>query len=500
MLLKKIIENRVLLNWLRPALLLLVAGCNKLVQVPGPISSVTTHVVFSADADATAAMLGIYSNMNSFQPSFSNLYTTYYPGESADELSDEIPGNESQDNFLSNTLASQSSNEGSNVSGYFWQPAYYAIYEANAIISGVQASTGMSEAAKIELAGEAKFIRAFSYFYLTNLFGDLPLDTNINFNQTVLLPRTPQAQIYQQIVSDLLDAQSSLPADFSLTNGQPIRANKWAATALLARVYLYLPHPNYVSADSAASAVINSGQFSLVPLPVVPEVPDVPPGVFPDSDAFFANSPEAILQLQSLNYYPFGTIEGYEFVPNCTGCSSTSNCFLSSQLLGAFEPNDLRRLNWVDSTNAFGWYEYYPFKYKIAVGPGYPSSENYTLLRFAEQYLIRAEAEVNLGDMANAAKDLNTIRTRAGLGPSPTLTASSTLEQADSAIQQENRIEFFAEWGHRWFDLKRWGIAIQTLDTISYKVGIKSYQLLYPIPLGEIQDDPNLKQNPGYQP
>jgi hypothetical protein len=68
-----------------------------------------------------------------------------------------------------------------------------------------------------------------------------------------------------------------------------------------------------------------------------------------------------------------------------------------------------------------------------------------------------------------------------------------------NAIYHENQIEFFGEWGHRWFDLKRWGIAIQTLDTISYKRShIDSSQLLYPIPITEIQLDPNLTQNPDY--
>jgi starch-binding outer membrane protein, SusD/RagB family len=164
-------------------------------------------------------------------------------------------------------------------------------------------------------------------------------------------------------------------------------------------------------------------------------------------------------------------------------------------LLAAFEPNDLRRANWVDSTDLSGIHYYYPCKYKVKVGSGYPSPENYTLLRLAEQYLIRAEAEADMGQPAAAISDLNIIRSRAGLPNLSGLTGS--LLQV--AIEQEWRIEFFAEWGHRWLDLKRWGIAIQTLDTIPYKMGnIDSTQLLYPIPMSEIQTDPNLSQNPGY--
>jgi hypothetical protein len=103
---------------------------------------------------------------------------------------------------------------------------------------------------------------------------------------------------------------------------------------------------------------------------------------------------------------------------------------------------------------------------------------------------------VNLNRLTDALNDIDAIRVRAGLDSLP---ASLTQSQIFSAIQQESRIEYFAEWGHRWLDLKRWGIAIQSLDTLSYKQGnIDSTQLLYPIPRNEIQIDPNLRQNSGY--
>jgi hypothetical protein len=117
-------------------------------------------------------------------------------------------------------------------------------------------------------------------------------------------------------------------------------------------------------------------------------------------------------------------------------------------------------------------------------------------LRLAEQYLIRAESEANGaggGDSASIG-DLNVIRVRAGLNPLP-----DTTSDIMQAIVQERRIELFAEWGHRWLDLKRWGIALATLDTIPGKIGtINGNQLLYPIPISDIQSDPNLAQNPGY--
>jgi hypothetical protein len=258
----------------------------------------------------------------------------------------------------------------------------------------------------------------------------------------------------------------------------PIRANKWAATALLARIYQY--QGQWQSADSAANAVINSGQFQLLS--------DL-------NSVFLANSAEAIIQLQSVNSYPYCTWEGNSFVP--TNNTSVPNYWLSSELINVFKTGDLRWSDWVDSsTDGTNWY-YYPYKYKINYGtPGAVSPENYTLLRLAEQYLIRAEAEANLKQLGNAINDVNTIRNRAGVDSLP---SSLSQSQILDSIQYEYRVEFFAEWGHRWLDLKRWGIAIQTLDTILYKKpNIDSTQLLYPIPISETQTDTNLVQNPGY--
>ena len=472
------------LKYLKLALLVFwgstILACNKAVQVPEPISSVTSTQVFSTDATATSAVLGIYSYMSGSeaQSSFSNSLTTINLGESADELTD---GNYGYDFFLINKLTPQDAS--GTVLSSFWQPAYYDIYNANAAILGIQASTGMSNGAKNELTGEAKFIRAFCYFYLTNLFGDLPLVLDVDFNKTVLLPRSPSNEVYNQIIRDLLDAQNLLPVDFAFSGGQPVRANKWAATALLARAYLY--QQNWVGADSAATAVINSGQFRLVGLDSV----------------FLANSSEAILELQTANNFPYSTEEGETFIPYDSTSSATY--WLTDQLLGAFEFNDLRRSQWVDSTDFYGTYYFYPYKYKSSTNTGAgsgPITENYILLRLAEQYLVRAEAEIEPGPQQNlnqAIADINIIRSRAGL---PGLASNMSAAQLLVSLQHEKQIEFFAEWGHRWLDLKRWGTAIPTLGVISYKMGnIDSTQLLYPIPLIELQDDPNLTQNEGYQ-
>ena len=123
-------------------------------------------------------------------------------------------------------------------------------------------------------------------------------------------------------------------------------------------------------------------------------------------------------------------------------------------------------------------------------------TEYYMVLRLAEQYLIRAEAEAHgAGNgLSGAVSDLNIIRYRAGL---PDYAGAILQSPILSAIAHENQIEFFAEWGHRWLDLKRTGQATTVLSA-NKGFAVSSNSLLYPIPVSELKTDPNLTQNSGY--
>ncbi len=219
------------------------------------------------------------------------------------------------------------------------------------------------------------------------------------------------------------------------------------------------------------------------------------------------NSTEAIWQLGIAQ--PQGvsnTLDATYFIltaaPNNYGNANCSS--ISPQLLNAFEPTDKRRINWIDSIVTGGVSYYFPYKYQSY---NTTTITEYTMVfRLAEQYLIRAEAEANLGDMTDAADDLNIIRARAGLPPSSQLTSSSNLQQADSAILHERQTELFTEWGHRWFDLNRTGAVTIVMgspgNVYQYKNnGMETWNSdwqLYPLSNYEITNDKNLSQNPGY--
>jgi hypothetical protein len=459
---------------------LCVSDCNKLVEVSEPVNTITTLETFQNEANATSAMNGIYSHMSRPALYSYNTYkyasggTTINCGMSADEFT---PYNFTS-SYNYNTLLPNG--DGADVNLDFWTPIYSDIYKANAVIEGVTSSATLKTAFKNQLIGEAKFIRAFCHFYLVNLFGDVPLVTTTAFAVTATLPRTPVDQVYLQIVSDLKDAQKTLLTDYTISNGERIRVNKWSATAMLARVYLY--QQKWDSAEIQATSVINnSSLFSLDTL----------------NGVFLKNNFEAIWQLQLIDQPAYATSDGYQFIPYDS--TSSPNYFLTNELLQAFEPGDARRKNWVDSTryddgNSITTF-FYPYKYKVRVGIQGDEMECYTLLRLAEQYLIRAEARANKSavDLPGAISDLNVIRKRANL---PDLSPSLSQSQLITVVAQERRVELFAEWGHRWLDLKRTGQADAVLGPI--KPQWRQTAKLYPIPQSEIQVDPNLRQNPGY--
>jgi len=185
-------------------LTLVINSCKKLVEIAPPVGSITTSQVFSTDQQASSAMTDIYAKMVNNTGGglyFSNGAITVNSGLSADELKMLKP-NEELIQFQSNKISPSNSTLYSNM----WGSAYFTIYQTNALIEGLQASTTIHDSVRNELMGEAKFIRAFCNFYLTNLFGDIPLVTTTNWRKTDLLARTSSREIYKSIVADLLDA------------------------------------------------------------------------------------------------------------------------------------------------------------------------------------------------------------------------------------------------------------------------------------------------------
>jgi hypothetical protein len=446
----------------------LLYSCKKNVEVDQPIDSLTSEGTFSTDATAISAVVGIYSKLTNSGPAFGNGGTTIFAGLSSDELTRVgISGDALQ--FYNNNLLT----DNSFVASQLWSPAYYAIFEANSCIEGIEKSESLTPNLKDQLLGECKFLRAYAYFYLTNLWDNIPMPLTGDWSKSYLLNRTPKSQVYDQIVTDLKDAQVLLSKDYSFSADEKIRANKLVATAFLARVFLY--RKEWANAEAQASAVINSGSYTLENNL---------------NNVFLKNSSETILQFQpSRTFYPYAVTEA-------NAIQGFPVYYLTPKLITAFEISDQRKIAWTKSTTVNGSTIFLPYKYKVRQGTnGGNISEYYMVLRFAEQFLIRAEARAQQNNISDAQSDINTIRNRAFGISNPTIAndQSSLL----TAIEKERQVELFCEWGHRWFDLIRTNRADAVLGAIKGS----NWQLtdqLYPIPLSELRRNPNLTQNPGY--
>jgi hypothetical protein len=443
--------------------MLSITGCKKLVQVDEPDDSLTTSAVFSNDSLAQAAVTGLYIKIMNSPRIFLNGGMSLFPALSADELG-RTTSSTLEDQFTNNSILA--SNPLVNVN--LWKAAYTYIYQCNICMEGLKKSIGISATLKSQLLGEVQFVRALCYHYLVNLYGDVPLALGTNADVNAMLSRAPVDQVYQQIEADLLVAIDALMIDKPNTT-----PTKYAAQALLARVYLYMKQ--WSKAAEMASAVINSGRFSMVG--------DL-------NKVFTYDSKEIIFQWVPVADR-MNSGEGFIFVPSSQ--APRPNYILTTNLWNAFETGDLRKIKWMNSVTIGTTTYNYPYKYKFFTSPA-PAQEYNVVLRLAEQYLIRAEASAQLNKIDSAVIDLNTIRIRAEL---PVLSTTISADECLHRIEQERRIELFAEWGHRWFDLKRTNRANAVL---SAKVSNwRKEDQLYPIPSTELEFAPNLEQNPGYE-
>ncbi len=426
-------------------------SCKKFVQTDGPRNQLTSAAVFADSTDANAAILGIYANMmqvGSF--GFCSGALSLYPGLSADELY--LSANDaSAAQFYNNQLLPDNDKLQS-----LYIYAYKYIYETNACIEGISTSVKISDVNKSAMIGDAKFLRAFFYFNLVNLYGAVPLVTTTDYNVSRLIARSATDLVYAQIIADLKYAQANLPVNSSLKE----RANYYSATALLAKVYLY--SGQYAAAAAEADKIITSGKFAMVSNL---------------NSVFLSSSSETIWNL--LPVLPQqATFEGLYFVP--TTSTAKPKYVIANSLYNSFEAGDLRKAAWIKANTISGQIYPYPYKYKVGKTTG-SITEYSVVFRLSEIYLIRSEANANIGNLNGAIGDLNVIRKRAGLAVTTAVDKPSLL----SAIETERQAELFCEWGNRWFDLKRTNRAAQVLGPL--KLNFKSTSFLYPIPASKKQ-------------
>lgn len=405
----------------------LLAGCKKFVDVDAPSEQVVSTSVFSSDGEALSAVVGLYSTITSPISAMLNGGIETFTGLSGDEL-DYTGTASTYKEFYTNSI---STNNNYNQT-YLWRYAYNYIYQANLCIENLQNSKVISDDTKRQLTGEMKFMRALCYFHMVNLYGPVPLETSSHYEVNAVMPRTLTDSVYQQIIMDLKDAKQLMKEEY--VSSDRTRPNKWTAAALLAKTYLY--HKDWDSSVKECDSIINSGTYSLENI----------------NNVFLATSTETIFQLLATNSSgDFNSALGYLFIPS-TSATAKPAYTLSHKIMLSFESADNRSRIWTNVKTISGTSYVYPFKYKVKYSNN--KTEYNIFFRLAEVYLIRAEANVNLGNSELSVADINLIRNRAGLG-------NYVFNSNDGLVQEirnERNWELFTEGANRWYDLKRWGI------------------------------------------
>ena len=440
-------------------------SCENFVEVDLPPNQLTGKGIFDANRTAEAAVTDMYAYqreeglLSGTAIGLSNLLALY-----TDEFT--RSGSSDGDYFEFSTHNVQPNNR---ILNALWNSSFKTIYAANAAIEGIQASENLDDQVAQRLLGEAYFMRALIHFYLTELYGDIPYINTTNYKINTSIAKNTSEEVNNFIIADLLLAEKLIPESY--LSPQHTRPNRMTVKALLSRVYLNTEQ--WADAEREANEIIASGLYTLdIPLDQV----------------FLIDSPGTLWQFKS-EYAGYNTLEAQAFIILAPSDQYTA---LSRSFVASFEEGDQRREQWIDSISGDGNTLYFPYKYK-EYSPTPTSLEYPKLFRIAEIYLNRAEARLRLKDLNGAGEDINAVRKRAGLAEITT----TGFQDLEMALLKERRAELFTEFGHRWFDLKRFDRAEAILSPIKSGWGNSSY--LFPLPETEISANPNLKpQNPGY--
>ncbi|AZA89839.1 MULTISPECIES: RagB/SusD family nutrient uptake outer membrane protein [Chryseobacterium] len=437
-------------------------SCEKMLEVDLPENQMLSETVFQDAQTANSVLSGLYAGLWEASPiagdqsgRILSLYTddlTYYAVNATNGLP------EISNNTLIDTNQFVSS---------VWSAAYQKIYVSNSIIEGLNSSSSISAAEKNRMTGEALTIRSLLFFYLQQIYGDIPYPVTTNYQINQSITKTNSEEVLQRIESDLTEAVELLPDQYR--SAERIFINKKTAQLMLAKVQMQ--RSKYAEAESTLKAVIQS--------PLYQFQNDI-------TKVFLKSGTHIIWQLKPKNsgdpvreatLYYFANVAPYSMS-------------LSPALVSSFQTGDLRKQHWMAAVTVAGttWYRAEKYKARSA-----NTMENSIVFRLEEAYLLLAESLAKQNKTAEALPYINPIRQRAA---EPLLASSVSQNTLLDEILKENRKEFFTEMGHRFIDLKRAG-QLNTLQTT--KTNWKDFHKVWPLPQKELLMNPNMNpQNSGY--
>jgi starch-binding outer membrane protein, SusD/RagB family len=406
---------------------------------------------------------------------------------------------------------------------------FKTISRANIILDRIDGGT-LSDAAKNDIVGQAKFLRAWNFFKLVRYFGGVPLFIHeVTEAEQSFLPRSTIAEVYAQIVDDAKDAVAKLSNPVFTSGKQSGQASKGSATMLLAEVYM--EQKKYADAEVLLNSLATMGYDLL------PNYADV----FSTTNK---NSRESIFEVQYLEGLQGGQQSNfiYVFLPRSSNTTTitgvkTDNSGIggwntpTQDLIDAYEADDTRKNASIavaegtyNASNIFTFsanksiINYTPAAGKVGVpyikkylnphtNPN-NTNDNWPVYRYADALLLLAEAKNLQGKSGEALIPLNKVRARAFGNTTHNIITTDPAALTD-IIAHERRVELAFE-NHRWHDLVRTGKAIDVMNAFGVKqkqlysyLPAASYQvdknkLLYPIPQSERELNVDLSQNDGY--
>ncbi|UMB60980.1 RagB/SusD family nutrient uptake outer membrane protein [Lutibacter sp. A80] len=504
-------------------ILLISVSCSKdFVEIP-PVGVLDASTFFNTEENAEQALIGLYDLMQyNYAKDWSSAYfVKMLPGDDVNcgggSATDQVPLVEIND-YVNLSVSNPAVTS-------VWNLHYRTIALANTIIENVELSELSNKAAVL---AEAKFMRAWCYFELTTMWGDVPLrlvNPSELSSEAFAIPKSPRSEIYAQVEADLTEAINGLPTRGALA--QDFRVSKASAQALMGKVLVFqekysealnylesvISNPNYGLAATSEDVWSVDGEFGVESLL---EIGFVATNAYDWGNVAWGGRMESNLHVQLMgprgefDIAPVGLLNGWGFnYPSAKLISafesSGENARRSATIMTEQELVDAGGS--VNSTDEDGNpVEIYGYDGAIRIKYATKDSDtseggikelnysvNWRLFRYAEVLFLAAEAYNKTGADDKAIIELNKVRSRAGLDA---LDNSLSGDALFEAMMQDKFLEFAHE-GQRFWDLVRWGKASSELAGTGYT----TKNDLFPIPITEIdlnaaltQDD----QNPGY--
>ena len=481
-----------------------LVSCDKEFLEKSPIVGTTEENFYRTEEDAIAAVNAAYATLQ-FQLSPAGHFRWFW----GDIMSDDAIKGGSGDNDVYDLLLLETFKGPVNTDllESEWSANYQGIYRANVVLEKVP-PIEMDADLKARILGEARFIRAWNYYNLVTMFGDVPLVDHVLAPSEYNMPRTNKEEVWDFIEQDLTTAAQDLWKRSEYAAADLGRITQGSAQALLTKVYLW--RKKWPEARTAAEAVILSGEYQLVP-----NYADI----FP---VYGENNEESVFEIQYMN------ASGGNWPPNSANEGSFTNVFtrargefagygfniptqefvdeffaegfedprLVSTVFRLGEEMGERGTFTIEATGGFP-YLYYPKKYFSDLSEDAPFGDpnpnggsNDRVIRYADVLLMHAEAAYHTGDESAAKQSLNQVRARVNI-PEISFSGQDLL----NAIYRERRLELGLE-AHRFFDLVRTDRAPQVLGSLGFVAGIHE---VFPIPQSQIQaTNGALTQNNGY--